>query len=292
MQGELGKLRSQLATLQEEAQSFGKRMKEEWEAMERFTDSAEVAKSILAKYPTQERVLQELESMQERERSIQEKMDAVEKLLSATGSPNEVLQEFAELRERIAEEKKGLRSGAENFDRAIQEQKSMFATFEKIRERTTQSTDSYTKELVQMQKQLDAFSQQSKQLTGQWEEQAKAWTKKTKEKDFQQTLGALQEVRDKKKLLDEIQRTMNDLAEKSDSLTRKVSLVAQQAKLLELRTGAPAAGGASTTSSAVEQQAQVAEVKSQLTLTQQEEEEFRRKREELKELIKKLWEQS
>lgn len=285
MHNELDQLAKQFRSLKQQSDQFFKRIKEEQEAMERFSDSLNIAKDILSKYPSQQRAIQELEALSEKEKQILEKMDAVEKLLLQLGSPKQLVDEFLALQKRIQKEREALKSGAEEYTHALQEQKSLYGTFEKIRTKTLGSVKEYKGELTGLRTELNRVEKESQEVESNWEKQTKQWKKKMKTKDFQELAKVLRDVRSKKKLLEELKQTLDTSHSQAENLNRRLNLLAQQAKLLEIRAGK---GKMPTAEKKEKEQA----LRTQLSLTKKEEEEFRRKREELRALIKKLWEQS
>ena len=89
---------------------------------------------------------------------------------------------------------------------------------------------------------------------------------------------------------------LEDITTISENLNKRVTLLSREAKLLEIRIGGEGAPGAAPSAPGGEGGegggAPVEEkvVRQKLELTREEEMEFRRKREELKKLIQRLWE--
>ena len=282
MKKEFAHLQGQIQALQEEGQRFSKDVGEQLEAMERFNDSLDVAKNILANYPSQSRVMQELEQLHAREKSIEEKMNAVEKLLAALKSPQKLVNDFTTLKSRIEKERRVLQEQAQQAAAAVEQQKTLYGSFEKIRDRMHTQIDEYAKQLAKLRPQLKSMESEAAEVAQKWEKQVKVLAKKSKEKDFRETLHAMQDLQGKKQLLDDIHVRLDALATTAESLRKRLSLLSREAHLLEIRTGkAMPAGEVPETEKSVREQ---------LALTQKEEEEFRQKREELRKLIQKLWE--
>ena len=81
-----------------------------------------------------------------------------------------------------------------------------------------------------------------------------------------------------------------ELSDSAEDVRKKLDLLSKESKFLDMR-----AEGISTTSGTAPTKATVtkekeAEIAKQVKLTKDEEDEFRKKREELRDLIKKLWE--
>ncbi len=296
MRTEVKGMNAEFQKLEEKSRQFSKSIHDEIDAMGRFSDSIEVAKDILSKYPPQQKVLGELATMSKREEEIKQKMDAVEKLLSALGSPKELIDQFTSLRSDIARERKLLEgSAADLATPPPQMQKESYEAFEKVREKTRSSIDAYNKALSNIEVQLAQIEKDGKKAEADWQDKLKEWKKRAKDPELQAAVKSSSELESKRKLLETVREKITDVHSQAEGLNRRLNLLSQQAKLLELRSSVSTAptAAAKPDKAAVEQQAaQEAQVKEQLTLTQQEEEEFRKKRDELRELIQKLWKDS
>ena len=102
-----------------------------------------------------------------------------------------------------------------------------------------------------------------------------------------------EEIRDKKKNLDQIRGSLDEMITMSDNLAKRITLLSREAKLLEIRVGGGGGGGAPSEPGAGGGEGGIpteTAVRKKLELSQEEEIEFRRQREELKKLIQRLWE--
>ena len=101
-------------------------------------------------------------------------------------------------------------------------------------------------------------------------------------------LRAAEELKEKRRMLEEIKTALEDMDNMSDNINKRITLLAREAALLEIRTGGEGAGTGGEGGTADTKRN---ELRTQMELTKEEELEFRAKREELKKLIQKLWEQ-
>jgi chromosome segregation ATPase len=105
-------------------------------------------------------------------------------------------------------------------------------------------------------------------------------------KEFKNIKKAIVSLRsrleEKQVLLEEITNTIDSLRSISENLSRRLAILSRQAGLLELRSTPE---GAAPEISLEKR----CEISQQLSLTRAEEEEFKKKRKELKNLIKRLW---
>jgi hypothetical protein len=118
---------------------------------------------------------------------------------------------------------------------------------------------------------------------------AKELQKKMKGGQMEGIMKVAEEIREKKKMLEEIRDSLDGMVSISENLNKRVTLLSREAKLLQIRAGAPAAEKP-TEEAGPPPEKKKEEMRHQLELSREEEKEFRRKREELKKLIKTLWE--
>lgn len=304
----IGALRSDVAALASESDKLLQRtneitakVRQNVELVERLGDSVDVAKGVLKKFPSQDKVMEELDRLKGEEEALAEKNDALEKLLEAAGGRQMTSKQYTDLIERMDERAGQIRRDMDALETALQDEKSTYLTFQKIKERIVPSIEAY-------QKTLDAMDAKIASIRG--ESQSQIQTIKTEAQKLQESMkgGQMQgivkvaeEIRDKKKTLDEIRTSLEELVDTSDNLSKRITLLSREAKLLEIRTGggtAPSGGGAPGASGGPSEGGAPGgggmgekAIRNQLELSREEEMEFRRKREELKKLIQKLWEE-
>ena len=88
----------------------------------------------------------------------------------------------------------------------------------------------------------------------------------------------------KKRVLDEIRSSIEELTNTSDNLTKRIRLISREAEILDMRSK-------DIKHDTIEEKKKKEEIVQEMKLSKAEEEEFRNKREELKKLIKTLWEE-
>jgi chromosome segregation ATPase len=299
----IGGLRSEVGSLSADADALLKKtnevvakVKQNSELVERLGDSVDVAKGVLKKFPSQENVLEEIEKLKSEEDALASKEEDLKKLLEAVGGRQVTAKQFAELTKKMDEKAFQLRKDMDALEAALQDEKSTYLTFQKIKERIVPAIDSYEEQLDSMQKKIESIRTESAaQMEGVMAD-AKKLQESLKGGQMQGVMKVAEDIRDKKKMLDEIRTTLEDLVTMSDNLNKRVTLLSREAKLLEIRTGgAPAAGGGEGGAGAGEGGEGGAPdektVRSKLELSREEEMEFRKKREELKKLIQRLWEE-
>ncbi|MDD5339829.1 MAG: hypothetical protein PHV13_01115 [Candidatus ainarchaeum sp.] len=286
----VGSLREEMASLSAEADALMKKakeigamVKENKELTERFGDTVDVARGILARFPAQEKVMAELERMQNLEDGLAEKVQALETLLEAAGGKQVTAKQFTELSKRIDDKAYQMRRDMDSLSGSLEDEKATYLTFQKIKERVVPSIEAYQKQLDGLEADIGKLKAEAAQKEGALAEDAKKLQAALKGSEAQEALRTAQDIGEKKKMLDEIMQSLEDMDAMSDNLNKRITLLSREAKLLEIRTGGEAGPAA-------EKEARREELRQELKLSEEEEMEFRKKREELKSLIKKLWE--
>lgn len=278
---ELSQLTKDADQLFERVKTVDEKLKENLDTMERFSDSLDVAKGIITRFPSQKKLEDEINLLMKKEREVEDKMDALKKLLRIVGGKRVSARDAEALAAKVEEKLEELKEESLKISESLEEDKSRYLTFQQIKERIVPSISKYQMEIGRLEKELEDVKKITYAEEAEVKKEAERFAKKIGKGEAQQVLKIAKEVKDKKRLLDEINESVSRLSEISESLNRRLVLLSRQAKLLEIRAAAPKAE--------IEEKEKF--VKDQMKLTKAEEKEFLRKRDELKKLIKKLWEE-
>jgi DNA repair exonuclease SbcCD ATPase subunit len=302
----IGNLKSEMASISAEADSLAEKtnrvtaqVKQNAELMERLGDSVDVAKTVLKKFPSQDRILEDLDKLKAEEDAMLQKTADLEKLLEAVGGRQLTAKQFTELIRKMEEKSNTIRKDMDALEAALQDEKSTYLTFQKIKERIVPSIEGYQQQLDAMDKKVAKIRDESAMQLQGIKADAQKLQESLKGGQVQDIVKVAEEIREKKKTLDEIRNSLDDLTSTSENLNKRVTLLSREAKLLEIRTGGMGGGGAGSAGAGGGEgsggeggaAAEERSVRKKLELTQEEELEFRRKRDELKKLIQRLWEE-
>jgi len=280
---ELSQLTKDADNLFEKVKAVDEKLKENLDTMERFSDSLDVAKGIVTRFPSQKKLEEEIDLLMKKEHEIEDKMGALKKLLRIVGGKRVSAREAENLAQKVEEKLEELKEESLRISESLEEDKNRYLTFQQIKERIVPSISKYQNEIQRLEKELDDVKKVTYSQQDEVKKEAEKFADKIGKGEAQQVVKIAKEVKDKKKLLDEINESISNLSEISESLNRRLVLLSRQAKLLEIRAGAP--------EEKAEMEAKEKLIKDQMKLTKAEEKEFLRKRQELKKLIKKLWEE-
>jgi chromosome segregation ATPase len=283
MKKDLASLSKQADEMHKKSEEVNKKLKRNLDTIERFSESLEIAKTIVDKFPSQKKLAAELRELSKKEKEIEEKTLAVKKLLEMLGGKQLSAKQAVDLTKKVEENLSHLKYESQKLSKALESEKSTYVVFQSVKERIVPSLQKYNAEIQRLEKELEKIKEVSVSQQKELKKEAKRFTEGMKKGEIKNLVKFAQNIEEKKKSLDEIKESLGSLADMADNLNKRLVLLSREAKLLELRAGegAPPA----------ELREKEKVVRDQLKLTEKEELEFKKKREELKKLIKKLWEE-
>ena len=275
--------------IEERTKAITKQVKQNADLVERLGDSVDVAKTVLKRFPAQEKVMQELDKLKSDEEAILEKSQSLEKILEAAGGRQLTAKQFTEVSKKMDERMMQMRKDMDALETTLEDEKSTYLTFQKIKEKVVPSIEAFQQQLSDMQKKIDKIKEDSFGQMDTIRSEAQKLQQSLKTGEVQEAVKLAQEIHEKKQDLDDIRGSLGDLVTLSDNINKRITLLSREAKLLEIRSSG--AGGTGTGGGGGGQAADGKEIRANVGLSAEEELEFRQKREELKKLIQKLWEQ-
>lgn len=258
-----------------------------------FMKSVEFARSSLSKFPSQSSILSRLDEISRNEALLESKIAALEKNASSSAVPQISLGELAKLKAELDERRKLLSQEVSDLFASVEEESSTYSTFQKIKERVLGSIGEYAASIKKMEEEIKEAGEEAKSVSKELEAGMEKMRGKVDGAQLDKLIYATEQAEEKRKLLDDIAESLEALSAASESINRKLNLISKEAQILSIRSEgavqqrssispAPSDGGNGSEP----------EVRQQLSLTKSEVVEFDKKREELRNLIKKLWEQS
>lgn len=276
--------------LAERSNKIASNVKQNVDLMERLGDSVDVAKGILGRFPSQESVIATLDKLKADEDALAEKNQSLEALLEVAGGKQVTAKQATDLMKKVEEKIEQTKEELDSMEATLNEEKGTYLTFQKIKERIVPSLEGYQTQLETIEQRIVKIRNDTKDQISAVRSEAQKLGGSFKEGQMQEMVKVAQEVKEKKKMLDEIKQTLVDLEDMSDNLNKRATLLSREAKLLEIRSGGNVPV-ANQTAEDIKTEQKEKSVRQQLELSEEEELEFKQKREELKKLIQKLWEE-
>jgi len=286
LKGELEEVLSSLKSLKDRENEISEKVKIEINAIDGFKESLDFVKNATTKLPTQKEMLAKLSELEKGENALGGRIAALEKATSGTAAvPGITLKDLTGLKGELDERRKQISEEIKDLFSAVEEESATYATFQKIKEKALSSIEEYAENIKKMDAELKAIASESKKLENELEKERAGIAANLDDKVLQGIMADAEEVEKKKRLLEEIAESLEALESASENISRKVNLLSKEAEILSIRSG----GATQTKEASAEKEN---EIRQQLSLTKNEQQEFDAKREQLRDLIKKLWEDS
>lgn len=288
-EGKIKDIKTEMSTLSKgmdeirtKSVSLSEKIQKDVKAIEQFSDSIEVAKEVLDRFPSQQDLKKELERLKTIESSVVQKINALESLLAGLPDIKNFLTEFNEVRKRAEEKRTELEEQLELLTKTNEDQTTTYSVFQKIKERTLVSIQAYSSQLSVIEDEIKKLKKESTDVLSAVDIGIQKYRDKSG-KGETEVGSAFKDIKDKKEILGKIDTSIDSISVVAANLEKRLSLLSKEASLLEIRSG-----GSSTPKDAEKEK----ELMNQVSLTREEENDFKKKREELRDLIKKLWEES
>ncbi|MGV8085799.1 MAG: hypothetical protein ACP5N9_06135 [Candidatus Bilamarchaeum sp.] len=281
LKDEMTNVAAQAQELLVKVQSIAERSKNQADLLERYSETIKLATSVVSKFPNQQAMLIEIQNLENSEVKLVEKMDALEKIMAAVGGKQVGPKQFADLSKKMDERMRQVRIDLDSLGTALEDERATYLAFQKISDRISSSITNYQKQLESVESDIIKVRQDALSEKDNLKQEAIKIKGSLAGTELQQLSQISQEIEEKRALVDEIRHTIEDMRDISENLNKKATLLLKEAKVLEIRSDGTQKS----------QDLKKEEIRKEIELTKAEEEEFKKKREELKGLIKKLWEE-
>ncbi len=281
--------RGTLEEMEEKISSASGKMKEAEAKAEKFKDALTKTEEVLGNYKIDEKSRARMEALVEEAKTLQEKMDkfqaSVQEAFPLFENVDKLMSSLSELRKKIGEERKRLAEESGAIFSSLDEEAATYSTFQKIKEKAASTINDYLNQLEKIEVSYEKAAKDAERTEKKLDEALDAFKNNPDYKGVEQMNSAMDALLDKKKLLEQVKSDMDALDSSATKTAKQVRLLAKEAELLELRAGSAVP--------AEREQARKAgqELRDSVSLTETEQKDFDSKREELRKLIKKLWEE-
>jgi len=277
---QLGKEYSELERLKGEIPEIEKHLQEDLALVGQYEDALKVAHDVMLKLPEKEELIRHVGEIESREEELVAEFKKFEKNInSVTGnviSFGEVVAELTKLKDEVESVSKAMGKESKEVFSELEEETATYNTFQKIKAKTKLSIDQYLGQLEKIKEESDTVSSQLEALGKDTNKKLGDVAQALGSENVKKAVELLDELEEKKKKVEEVRSLILDLNQKSDRIEKNIRILMKEAQLLSLREGGPTAK-------------EVEEKGERIKLTATEQDEFERKRKELKDLIKRLW---
>ncbi len=280
VRAELQKHYDQLEAVKKSIPELEGHLKEDLELVAQYEDALKVAHDVMAKLPEKKDLIGHVEEIEKREAELVAEFRKFEKTLQAvTGNVlafGDVVGELKGLRDEVGKVGKELGKRSKDVFETLDEETATYNTFQKIKAKTKLSIEQYLAQMEKIKEESNSVYRQLEALRAETQKQLGEMASAAGSENVQRAVQLLEELEEKKKKLEEVRKLITELNEKSAKIEKNIRILTREAELISLRGGGP-------TEREKEERAE------KIRLTAEEQEEFEKKRKELKDLIKRLW---
>ncbi|MDD2655397.1 MAG: hypothetical protein PHQ80_01885 [Candidatus ainarchaeum sp.] len=257
-----------------------KHLKADLDLVSQYEDALKVAHDVMDKLPDKNELMHQVSGIERREEQLADEYKRFEKNLGAvTGNVlefGEVVGELTKLRDEVDKVNKAMAKQSKEIMEAMEEETTTYSTFQKIKAKTKLSVDQYLAQLERITEESVAVSRQLDALRNETARKLGSLSDALGNENVKDAVRLLEGLEEKRKGLEQVRALIAELNEKSARIEKNIRILGREAELISLREGEPGP----------KEKEERAE---RIRLTEEEQGEFERKRKELKDLIKRLW---
>ncbi|GEM_PF-5525603 len=284
---EIDGLTEQLETVVTHCTELSSKLKSEKQELFTFSKSLEVIRGITENKEELNALPGYAAELKESEKKLSKKVNEVSDSLKKLDQVVQIVKDFESLSKRIDTKRAELgEKAAEVFSR-LEEEDSTYKLFQTIKERAISSVEEYSHQLGELKNELANISKESENLRTQLKKKADEGLKGLGGEGDKELFAKIESLEKKANMLEDTASALEALEDKVDSITKRLTLLSREAEFIEIRSS-----GSSTPLQEKEIEEKEEEIRNEITLTKEEREEFVKKRKELMDMVKKLWEES
>jgi len=280
VKGQLEKEYSALEQLKREIPGIEKNLKADLELVAQYEDALKVAHDVMAKLPEKDELIRHVGEIESREEELVLEFKKFEKNINAvTGnvlSFGDIVAELTKLRDEVEAVSKAMAKDSKEVFSSLEEETTTYNTFQKIKMKTKLSIDQYLSQMEKIKEESETVSAQLESLRKDTNRKLGDVAEAMGSENLRKAVELLDELEEKKKKIEEVRNIILDLNQKSERLEKNIRILMKEADLISLREGGP-------TPKEAEERTE------RIRLTATEQDEFEKKRKELKDLIRRLW---
>lgn len=280
VKGQLEKEYSALEQLKREIPGIEKNLKADLELVAQYEDALKVAHDVMEKLPEKDELIRHVGEIEGREDELVLEFKKFEKNINAvTGnvlSFGDIVAELTKLRDEVEAVSKAMAKDSKEVFSSLEEETTTYNTFQKIKMKTKLSIDQYLSQMEKIKEESETVSAQLESLRKDTNRKLGDVAEAMGSENLRKAVELLDELEEKKKKIEEVRNIILDLNQKSERLEKNIRILMKEADLISLREGGP-------TPKEAEERTE------RIRLTATEQDEFEKKRKELKDLIRRLW---
>ncbi|MGV8176780.1 MAG: hypothetical protein ACP5NX_03205 [Candidatus Bilamarchaeaceae archaeon] len=273
-------------------EKLNKALEKESRAIADIAESMKISKDMFKSIPDPKSFAESLKDLDGKCDSLSKDLASLEKAASSIQPPEpqpqvnkKALEEFLRKHDELVGESKRLFA-------SIDENTATYNTFQKIKEKAFVSIAGYNSELASIKSDLESLKKLHSESRAAFEKSIRDSSSGLDSAEIAKVVSEADSLLRKKDALEAIAESLESLKGESDNINKKLKLLSKQAELIQLRESGVGGGAGGPGGAGIQAQGPTREeVESEYALTRKEQASFEEKREELRSLIKKLWEE-
>lgn len=287
--GEISKTKGTVLEIEEKISKFSTALNENEQKTQNLIEAIKIAEETFDNFQINEKTGSKIEKLVERGTALETRMDKfqnnIQQVFPVFESADAIISSLSELKKKISEERKRLAEESGAIFASLDQEVATYSTFQKIKERALVMMSDYRNQLERIEADYENVGKNTEKLSQKLDETLQKFRETPEYKDIEQASSAIDELLEKKRMLEEVKARLDALDVSATKTLKHVKLLAKEAELLEIKASS------TLTEEREEARTSAKEIRGGVSLTETEQKDFDEKREELKKLIKKLWEE-
>ncbi|VVB98376.1 Chromosome partition protein Smc [uncultured archaeon] len=286
---EMAGMKGSVSEMEQKMSEISAKFRENTEKAADFQDAFKNAKETFAHLKLDAETQHRIADLLGRGKAIEGKMEkfqaSVQETLPLFENVDKLISSLSELKKKIGEERKKLAEESGAIFASLDEEVATYSTFQKIKEKASHTMSDYLGQLEKIEVDYEKIGKDSERVEKKLDAALTKFRESGESKGADELAATMDKLAQKKQILEELKSGLDALDAAASKTAKHVNLMAKEAELLELRA-----------SSSVPEERERAkkesnEIRESISLTESEQKDFDVKREELRKLIKKLWEE-
>lgn len=286
---EMKGLRGSVSEMESRLSQISESVRENFSKAGRMNESLKNAEDVLARVHGSGEAQEKMKALTVEKEALEKKVEklnaSVQEALPLFENVDKLISSLSELRKKVAEERKRLAEESGAIFASLDEEISTYSTFQKIKEKASHTISEYLSQLEKIDVNYEKISEESERAGKKLDEAMAKFRESGEYKAMEKISAEMEALTQKKQLLEQIKGGVDALDAQASRAAKGVKLLAKEAEIIELRAPTPAGETRGHLKRVGD------EVKESVSLSETEQKEFDAKRDELRKLIKKLWEE-
>ncbi|MEM4366653.1 MAG: hypothetical protein QW035_00785 [Candidatus Anstonellales archaeon] len=276
---EIESVEKQASELSSRISGINKEITEQKSALKQIDDYLDLAREVMSKFATIDNLLSEVKSLKEDSSRLRLEVErarkAAEEASKGFGDIEAVISELSDVREKIEEERNRLATESGTILATLDEEMANYSTFQRIKEKTLQSIQNYLDQLERLGEEYSILESEIEAEEAKVDQKFVEVRKELEALDASEVISETEDLLEKMAEVKKASEELDSLRVEAVNLNKQLKLLAQQAKLISITSSQD-----------------LIQLSSDVKEAEAKSESIEEKRNRLRKLIKKVWEEN